>query len=157
MIRNRAFQGTSSVSPFTAIGGATLSLKTLSQPLSSDLPTSMNVAGGSGTVGFSNPGWWGIDVKVQQYRGSFYVKGLYSGHFTASLSSLSNSVLGSVEIPAVGNSSDWTRYNFTLTPTAAATSSNNTFCITYDASVSGMNLNADRREILMKYRVFRVL
>jgi len=42
----------------------------------------MNVAGGSGTVGFSNPGYWGISVKVQNYQGSFYVKGSYSGNFT---------------------------------------------------------------------------
>jgi alpha-N-arabinofuranosidase len=129
------------VSPFTALGGAILSLKRLSQPLSSALPQSMNVAGGSGTVGFSNPGYWGISVKVQNYQGSFYVKGSYSGNFTASLSSASNNVLGSVEIPSVGTGSDWTQYNFTLTPTTTATSSNNTFSITYDASVSGKVLN----------------
>jgi len=110
----------------------------------------MNVAGGSGTVGFSNPGWWGINVKVQKYRGSFYVRGLYSGNFTASLSSLSNAVLGSVDIPSVGTSSDWTQYNFTLTPTAAALSSNNTFSITYNASVSEGNLNVDREASLIQ-------
>jgi alpha-N-arabinofuranosidase len=52
----------------------------------------MNVAGGSGTVGFSNPGWWGIDVKVEPYKGSFYARGSYSGSFTASLLSASNTV-----------------------------------------------------------------
>jgi alpha-N-arabinofuranosidase len=101
----------------------------------------MNVAVGSGTAGCSNPGYWGISVKVQNYQGSFYVKGSYSGDFTASLSSASNNVLGSVEIPSVGTGSDWTQYNFTLTPKTTATYSNNTFSIIYDASVSGKLLN----------------
>jgi alpha-N-arabinofuranosidase len=140
LIRNRAFQGASSVSPFTAVGGATLSLKSLAQPLSSALPKSMNVAGGSGTVGFSNPGWWGIDVKVQPHKGSFYVKESYSGSFTASLLSASSTVLGSVQIPSMAASgASWTQYNFTLIPTQTATTSNNTFSITYDASVSTMD------------------
>lgn len=133
------------MSPFTAIGGATLSLKSLPQPLSSALPKSMNVAGGSGTVGFSNPGWWGIDVKVQPYKGSFYVKGSYSGAFTVSLVSVSNTVLGSVQIASTSTASSWTQHNFTLIPMAAATTPNNTFSITYDASVSRPGLRPTHR------------
>jgi alpha-N-arabinofuranosidase len=96
----------------------------------------MTVAGGSGTVGFSNPGWWGIDVKVQPYTGSFYVRGDYAGKFTASFQSVAKETLGSVEIESVATAAGWTQHNFTLTPTKAASSSNNTFSITYNASVS---------------------
>ncbi len=96
----------------------------------------MNVAGGLGTVGFYNLSWWGIDVQVQPYTGSFYVKGSYSGNFTASLMSQSNTILGSVDIVSMVTSSAWTQHNFTLTPSVAATTSNNIFSITYHASVS---------------------
>ncbi|KAI5275568.1 hypothetical protein E4T47_01602 [Aureobasidium subglaciale] len=61
LIRNRAFQGNtvhpSSLLAYGSVGGTTLSLKNLSQPISSALPTSMNVATGNATsseVGFSN-------------------------------------------------------------------------------------------------------
>jgi alpha-N-arabinofuranosidase len=61
LIRNRAFQGStvhpSSLLAYGSVGGSTLSLKNLSQPLSSALPTSMNVATSKATgdeVGFSN-------------------------------------------------------------------------------------------------------
>src|SRR5690606_19420289 len=93
LIRNRAFQsGDESRYPVTleawsSVNGAKLSLKKLAQPLSSALPYSMNVAVPSSstkTVGFANAGYWGMDVKVQKYTGSFYVKGAYKGKsFTA--------------------------------------------------------------------------
>lgn len=61
LIQNRAFQGSpvfpSNLTAWSSIGGASLSLKNLSQPLSSALPTSMNVAvadDSSGKVGFAN-------------------------------------------------------------------------------------------------------
>jgi len=132
-----------------------LSLKSLSQPLSSALPKSMNVAGGSGIIGFSNPGWWGIDVKVQQYAGSFYVKGSYAGHFTASLLSSTKAVLGSVDFVSTASSSNWTQHSFTLTPTADATSSNNTLTITYAVSVSRAVQIWPQRGRLIEFRVSR--
>ena len=119
------------------MNGAILSLKNLSQPLSSALPTSLNVAASSGVVGISNPGWWGIDVKVQKYTGSFWVKGSYKGTFTASLqSSITNETLASTEVISAATSSEWIQHNFTLIPNKAASNINNTFSITYDASVS---------------------
>ena len=66
LIRNRAFQGSSkypsNLDAWTAVNGATLSLKNLSDPLSSALPTSVNVKGSKGQAGLTNLGWWGIDV-----------------------------------------------------------------------------------------------
>ena len=61
LITNRAFQGSavfpSTLSGWSSVGGDTLSLQNLSNPVSSALPTSMNVAianGTTGQVGFSN-------------------------------------------------------------------------------------------------------
>ncbi|KAF2190292.1 glycoside hydrolase family 51 protein [Zopfia rhizophila CBS 207.26] len=102
----------------------------------------MTVAGGSGTVEFSNPGWWGMDVKVQPYTGSFYVRGDYTGKFTVSFQFASKETLGSVEIESASTASGWTQHNFTLTPSRSASDSKNTFSITYDApGVKGNSLN----------------
>lgn len=61
LVRNRAFQGSpvfpSNLTAWSSIGDTVLTLKNLSDPLSSALPTSMNVAlanASSGTVGFAN-------------------------------------------------------------------------------------------------------
>lgn len=140
LIRNRAFQNASSVSAWTAIGGAKLSLKTLAQPLSLALPKSLNVADGSGTMGFSNPGWWGIDGQVQDYTGSFYVKGSCSGNFTASIISSSNVTLGSVDIESVVTPNNWTQHSFVLISTQAANNSNNKFTITYESKLCMKNI-----------------
>ncbi|KAJ5675272.1 uncharacterized protein N7477_005206 [Penicillium maclennaniae] len=102
LIRNRAFQGSttypSSLDAWTAVGDSTLSIHNLTSPLSSALPTSVRVSG-KGTVGLSNDGFWGIDVRPQKYSGSFYVKGSYKGSFTASLrSATSGKTLESTQV-----------------------------------------------------------
>lgn len=145
LIRNRAFQsGDESRYPVTldgwsSVNGAKLTLKKLSKPLSSALPYSMNVAVPSSStkkVGFANDGYWGMDVKIQKYTGSFYVKGAYKGKtFTASLqSALTGEVFGTTEVPVKKAGNDWVKYDFNLTPVKAAPSSNNTFAITFDAA-----------------------
>lgn len=104
----------------------------------------MHVAAGSSSngssghqVGFSNDGYWGMDVKVQPYAGSFWVKGAYEGSFTASLqSNLTGEVFGSTEIKAKTSPSEWVEHEFKLTPTKNAPNSNNTFSLTFDAAVS---------------------
>ncbi|THV74748.1 putative vacuolar segregation protein [Aureobasidium pullulans] len=150
LIRNRAFQGNtvhpSTLLGYSAVGGTTLSLKNLSQPLSSALPTSMNVAvakASSGDVGFSNTGYWGIGVEVQDYTGSFWVKGSYDGSFTASLKSdITKETLASVRVPSKASSSEWIQHNFTLTPASAAQNSNNSFILTFKKSgVTGGSLD----------------
>lgn len=117
------------------VGKASLSLQNLSQPLSAALPTSMRVSTNgstSGQAGFLNTGWWGIDVKVQESTGSFYVKGSYNGTFIASLqSNLTNETFGSVEIQSTA-SDGWVQHNFTSTPHIAAPNSNNTLAIIFD-------------------------
>jgi alpha-N-arabinofuranosidase len=90
----------------------------------------------SGKVGFANSGFWGMDVKVQKYTGSFYVKGAYEGSFTASLqSNLTDESFGSVDVVSQSVAGEWTQHNFTLVPDKAAPNSNNTFAITFDPAV----------------------
>lgn len=99
----------------------------------------MNVAvagAPSGKVGFANSGYWGMDVRVQAYTGSFYVKGSYEGSFTASLqSNLTGETFGSVDVASQSVAGEWRQHNFTLVPDKAAPSSNNTFAITFDPAV----------------------
>lgn len=123
------------------VGATTLSLKNLSAPLSSALPTSLNVALPESSynaplVGVANYGWWGIPVKVQPYTGSFYVKGDYVGSFTVSLQSyLTNQTFGHVEVESEATSEEWVQHSFTLTPTTDAPNINNTFAVTFDPAV----------------------
>ncbi|KKK21748.1 alpha-L-arabinofuranosidase A [Aspergillus ochraceoroseus] len=139
LIRNRAFQGSttypSNLDAWVAVGGTTLSLKNLSNPLSSALPTSLNAKGKMGKAGFTNLGWWGLAVSTQKYSGSFYVKGSYKGAFTASLQSASTGqVFASTNIASKSVANGWTQHHFTLYPRKNAPDTNNTFSITFDAS-----------------------
>lgn len=144
LIRNRAFQISegfpATLDAWHPINGAELSLKNLSVPLSDVLVTSMNVATPSeeGEVGFFNDGYWGMDVKASKtYSGSFWVKGAYSGQFTASLqSNTTGETFGTVNITSQSTADEWTEHEFELTPSNDAPSSNNSFALTFDASVS---------------------
>ena len=89
----------------------------------------------TGKIGFKNEGYWGMDVKQQKYTGSFWVKGAYTGSFTASLqSNLTNETFGSIEVQSKAVASEWTEHEFELVPEKDAPSSNNTFSITFDPS-----------------------
>lgn len=154
LIKNRAFQGSdlypTSLTAWSPINGAQLSIKNLSSPLSKALPSSMNVAipkknphenpkKNAKPIGFANSGFWGMDVRTQKYKGSFYVKGMYKGKFTASLkSALTNETFGSVDIDSKiekGNTkSEWVQHKFTLVPRKNAPNGNNTFTLTFDPS-----------------------
>jgi alpha-N-arabinofuranosidase len=117
-------------------------LQNLSQPLSSALPTSLRVTASSGTVGISNPGYWGIDVKEQNYTGPFWVSGAFNGSFTASLYNyISNETLGSVQVRSNATASGWVEYTYTLVPDSAADNVNNTLRITYDAPQTAGSLD----------------
>jgi alpha-N-arabinofuranosidase len=144
LVRNRAFQWTERYGPATldgwsSINGAALSLKNLSTPLSQALQTSLNIAAGTtdGIVGFSNDGYWGMDVKEKDYAGSFWVKGTYTGSFNASLvSNLTGEVFGSTSVKSKCLASEWVEHTFSLTPSKDAPNSNNSFAITFDSAVS---------------------
>ncbi|KAI9641607.1 hypothetical protein NHQ30_009460 [Ciborinia camelliae] len=156
LIQNRAFQGNrefpSTLTPWTAIGNAILTLQNTSILLSSALPTSINVRTSSNItseknlsrkIGIVNPGWWGINIQPQIYMGSFWVLGSYTGNFTASLvGAASGIVFASVEIPSNSSSDEWMEFSFTLEPKIEAPDVNNTFVIEFDGENSNsFNLN----------------
>jgi alpha-N-arabinofuranosidase len=145
LIQNRAFQYSDLYNVSTAhyfpVNGAKLDIKFLEQPLSKALPASMRVSASNattGTIGFQNDGYWGMDVRKQKYTGSFWVKGAYKGVFTASLESNltrfngSREVYGSVDVQSKAVTGEWVEHAFELTPEKDAESSNNTFSITFD-------------------------
>lgn len=137
LIRNRAFQGStkfpSSLEAWSGVGGSSLSLKNLTDPLSTALPTSVNVKG-AGTAGLTNAGFWGIDVRPQKYTGSFYVKGAYKGSFTASLLSSSGKVLATTKVASKSVANDWVQHEFVLAPKEKASDTKNKFSLTFDGS-----------------------
>lgn len=150
LINNRAFQGSreysSTLEPWAPIGDAVFTLQNTSIPLSSALPTSINVAPGSLStrtkIGLLNPGWWGIDIKPQKYTGSFWALGSYQGKFTVKLqSNLTGDVFASVDIPSSCQPSKWVEHTFELEPNLAAPNSNNTFAIEFDPSSGAINFN----------------
>jgi alpha-N-arabinofuranosidase len=148
LIQNRAFQGSpehpSTVSPWRAIGNATLQLQNTTVPLSSALPVSVNVASAStnGKIGLLNPGWWGIDVKAQPYTCSFWAFGSYTGTFTVKLqSSITHDIFASLDIPSACQAGKWIEHKYTLEPRTDAPNSNNTFVLEFDAGQGSVNFN----------------
>lgn len=148
LIQNRAFQGSteypSTLTPWGPVGGAVLALQNTTVPLSSALPTSVNVASSSvnGTIGLLNPGWWGIDVKPQTYAGSFWALGTYKGIFTVKLqSSSTQQVFASLEIPSHCQAGKWVEHQFQLQPHVAAPDTANDFVIEFEASSGSINFN----------------
>ena len=148
LIQNRAFQGSteypSTLTPWVAVGNAVLTLQNTSVPLSSALPVSVNVASSAkgSTIGIQNPGWWGIDIAPQTYKGSFWVLGDYRGKFTVKLQSNSTGkVFASTEISAISQSGKWTEYSYELQPRDAAPDTNNVFILEYQAGGGALNFN----------------
>ncbi|KAH8650136.1 alpha-L-arabinofuranosidase [Xylariales sp. PMI_506] len=141
LIQNRAFQASeaypSTLTAWSSINGAVLTLQNLSNPLSSALATSVNVAVGEseGAIGLANSGYWGMDVKKQTYTGSFWVLGAYDGSFNASLvSDITGTVYGSINVPSKASPTEWVEHTFELVPTIDAPNSNNSFSITFESS-----------------------
>ncbi|PMD60017.1 glycoside hydrolase family 51 protein [Hyaloscypha bicolor E] len=150
LINNRAFQGSrafpSTLEPWVPVGNAVFALQNTSIPLSSALPTSINVAPGPlsshAKIGLLNPGWWGIDVKPQKYTGSFWALGSYKGDFTVKLqSNLTDDVFASVEIPSSCQPGKWVEHKFELEPNLAASNINNTFVIEFEPGSGAVNFN----------------
>ncbi|KAH0612759.1 uncharacterized protein H6S33_009139 [Morchella sextelata] len=143
LIRNRAFQGSGSttnptLAAYRAVGDAVISIDT-ANPLSPALKNVMKVtpiSSDATQVGFLNEGFWGINVKDQEYTGSFYVKGQYNGDFTVSLkSNLTSKVYAQKKVRSTSKPDAWTKHEFVLHPEAAP-NVNNTLQITFNAKGS---------------------
>jgi len=150
LIQNRAFRGSaeypSTLSPWTVVGDEILTLQNTTVQLSKALPASVNVAAASkstsGKIGLTNPGWWRISVKLQNYTGSFWALGSYNGTFTVKLqSNPTNQVFVSLDIPSESQSGTWAEYTYELNPTIAAPNSNNSFVLEFDSSAESLNFN----------------
>jgi alpha-L-arabinofuranosidase len=95
------------------------------------------IAEGTGIVALVNEGWWGIEVKPQTYTGSFYARGAYDGQFIASLqSTTSGNTLAVTNVTSKSVANSWMQHNFTMNPMSAASDTNNTFSIAYDATAA---------------------
>lgn len=144
LIRNRAFQYSDnypvSLDAWHALHCSSLALNRLDTPLSDALPVSVTVtpSKNASAAGLFNDGYWGIDVRVQNYTGSFWVHGAYEGVFTADLrSAVDGEVFGSVEVESRAVEGEWVEHEFALVPDVDAPSSNNTFALTFDAAGLG--------------------
>ncbi|KAL5372659.1 hypothetical protein DPSP01_013320 [Paraphaeosphaeria sporulosa] len=130
----------SNLNYWNALGGADLKLRNLSKPLSSALPTSMQLSAGNGntrssTIGFSNVGFWGFPVVSSwEYKGSFYVYGSLDTNITVCLTSLSNEAYAEAHVEVKSTSSEWTQYHYTFQPTIDAPNSNATLNFTFPVS-----------------------
>ena len=122
---------------WNALGGAKLSLHDLQTPLSTALPTSMQVetdSNSSDIIGFSNEGFWGFPVvEGWQYNGSFYALGGLNGNITVALVSNEDEVFVEASVP-VSSSDDWAKYEYTFTSERSAPNGNNTLNFTFAAT-----------------------
>lgn len=126
------------------VGDAFVSL-TLLHPLSDALPVALQLDipfNATGEVGILNEGWWGMDVRPQTYNSSVYIKsngprnnGSLSGVNFSIRSNITGEVWAESRYPINNISSfEWDFLETQIVNTASAPSSNNTFCITFNAT-----------------------
>ncbi|KAG1888053.1 glycoside hydrolase family 51 protein [Suillus subluteus] len=155
VLQNRAFQ---QVTPNTidalygwaAINGASINVIADPIPLSDALPNSLELtipSGSSVQVGFSNEGYWGINVNASwTYNASFYYKfpsaSDFSGKVTVMLQSSIGTVYANASVPVSGSTTTWTQVVVHLTPSSSPVSTINIFTVTVDgASAIGGKIN----------------
>lgn len=112
------------------MGGSSISLTT-SNPLTSALPSSLQLSLSKQGYGFENTGYWGFNIQPQVYTLSFYAKTTKSKSFKVevALKSASAGTVWAQETVTL-NSTGWTQYTTTLIPTSSAPDENNVFTLT---------------------------
>ncbi|CDO70623.1 hypothetical protein BN946_scf184748.g21 [Trametes cinnabarina] len=119
-------------------------------PVSNALPNSLQFSvpsGATGQVGFSNEGFWGINVNSSwTYNASFFFRfptaSGFSGALTVGLQTSSGKVLAQTSTQVHGSTTKWTQVNLKLRPTASASDVNNSFFVTIDgAAAAGQTIN----------------
>ncbi|KAH9831153.1 glycoside hydrolase family 51 protein [Rhodofomes roseus] len=147
LLQNRAFQqvtpsDTSALDPWVAVNGAELEVIADTDPVSSALPNSLQVSipsDATGSVGFSNPGYWGIKVDSSwTYNASLYYRfpseSSYSGTLTVGLESDTGEVFASNSTTIDGSQTSWANIFLTLTPSSSASNTNNSFFVAVNGS-----------------------
>ncbi|KAL0058861.1 hypothetical protein AAF712_014442 [Marasmius tenuissimus] len=142
--------GTSqSLTAWSAVNGAQISVVNDGVPVSSALPNSLNLVvpgGKSGGVGVRNSGWWGIKVTSgSEYIASFFYKfpsaSPFNGPATISLQTSSGQILGSATVSLAGSQTSWKQVTAKFKPTTTPGSTDNYFAITVDgAAASGQTI-----------------
>lgn len=155
LLQNRAFQqvqpnNASSLYPWAPVDGAQLTVVADPVPVSNALPNSLKFvvpSDSSGSVGFSNTGYWGIKIdSAWTYNASLYYRfpsaSAFSGILTLGLNSSSGTILASNSTTISGAQTTWKQVFLTLHPTASASDNNNTFFVTVDgAAAAGETIN----------------
>ncbi|KAJ7597559.1 glycoside hydrolase family 51 protein [Mycena floridula] len=156
LLQNRAFQqvspGTSAaLNAWAALGSTShISVVRSSTPVSSALPNSLSLAvsaGTTGNVGFSNSGYFGINVNASwTYTGSFWYRfpttpsTTISGSFNVGLQTTGGTVLVTKAV-AFTSSAGWKQVTFTLQPTSTQSAVTNLFTVSVNgATVSGQTI-----------------
>src|ERR1700690_3238681 len=87
-----------------------------------------------GRVGIANDGYWGIPVHPNTtYRASFYAKAIadFKGPLTISIESNNGAIAASAAVPPL--STEWKKYELTLTTGQVGESADNRFVISADS------------------------
>ncbi|KIK53431.1 glycoside hydrolase family 51 protein [Collybiopsis luxurians FD-317 M1] len=135
---------------WAALGRATISVVKSSSPVSTALPNALSfsvASGTTGTVGFTNAGFFGFPVTAGFiYTGSFFYRTPsppareVSGTFTADLRSTSGTVFTSTTVPFT-TSSTWQLATFSFTASSTQTSVENLFALSVNATtVAGLTM-----------------
>ncbi|PCH45070.1 glycoside hydrolase family 51 protein [Wolfiporia cocos MD-104 SS10] len=155
VLQNRAFQqvtpGTlDALVPWVATNGANITVIAESDPVSTALPNSLQFvvpSNATGSVGFSNEGYWGINVNTSwTYNASLYYRfpsaSSFSGKLTLGLESSDGTILASNSTTISGSQTTYENVFLTLTPTKAPLNNNNSFFVTVDGSeAAGETIN----------------
>ncbi|KAI0711223.1 glycoside hydrolase [Earliella scabrosa] len=155
LLQNRAFQQvtpntTAALNSWSAVNGARITVVADTNPVSRALPNSLQFSvprGLSGSVGFTNAGFWGIKVdSAWTYKASFFYRfpafSSFSGTVTVGLRSSSGTVFGSATTTLRGSNTKWTQVNLSFKPTRTAPNLSNVFFVSIDgAAAAGQTIN----------------
>ncbi|TBU48917.1 glycoside hydrolase [Dichomitus squalens] len=144
LLQNRAFQQvtpntTAALNAWHPLGDAQLTVIADPKPVSNALPNSLQLivpSGSTGSVGFTNEGFWGIKVDSSwTYKASFYYRfpasSSFSGPLTVGLRTNAGTVLAQATAQIRGTTS-WQQITLDLKPTSSAPDINNSFFISVD-------------------------
>ncbi|KAG9112639.1 hypothetical protein FRC07_007881 [Ceratobasidium sp. 392] len=150
LLQNRAFQGqtpgtSAALYAWHPLGSTTIAVVNNTTPVSQALPNSLSLTipyNTSGSVGFTNEGYWGIGVKGGvNYNASFYAKLPSGSSLTASstitvqLLSASGESLATANVQGLTES--WKQFSVQLLARKTPKSAANSFAITVDGAGKG--------------------